>query len=115
MKNNEKIVPYIGFFQIQIDIPACRSVKERRQVIRSLIDKIRRRWNVSAIDLGPENRWDQAYIAFSLVGSSYGMCKDRIETIKNFIEREEDMAAFTIIHFWQEVDAYDELSNAESE
>ncbi|ADE57096.1 MULTISPECIES: DUF503 domain-containing protein [Aminobacterium] len=113
MKNNESILPYVGFFQVQIDIPACRSVKERRQVVRSLIDKIRRRWNVSAIDLGPENRWDQAYLAFSLVGTSYGMCKDRIEALKNFLEREEEMATFNIIHFWQEVDAYGDLSDAE--
>ena len=87
MKNNESILPYVGFFQVQIDIPACRSVKERRQVVRSLIDKIRRRWNVSAIDLGPENRWDQAYLAFSLVGTSFGMCKDRIEALNSFSEK----------------------------
>lgn len=113
MKQNE-LYPYVGVFQVEIDIPGCRSIKERRQVVRSLIDRIRRRWNVSVVDIGPEGRWDQAFLAFSLVGTTYTMCEERIDAIWNFLQKEEDMSTFVIVHYWQEVDKYDELPDAEN-
>jgi hypothetical protein len=42
------------------------------------------------------------------------MCEERIDAIWNFLQKEEDMSTFVIVHYWQEVDKYDELPDAEN-
>ena len=48
-------------------IPGCASLKEKRSVVRSLKDRLRRRFNVSVAETGLQDVHDRAELSLVLV------------------------------------------------
>ena len=68
----KQLSPYIGLLVICLEISWSRSLKDRRQVVRSVLEKVNHRWNVSSLDLGPPNSRTRVYLGFSALGTSCG-------------------------------------------
>ena len=112
---HKEITPFVGLLIINIRISFSRSLKDRRQVVRSILDRVVRRWNVSAMDLGPSGSRSQALLAFSGVGTTVAMVNRRMNLIYAFVERLESDSEFEILSHRQEVDSYDDFSYAENQ
>lgn len=52
----------IGLLTLEIHIPAARSLKDKRQVIRSLKDRLRGQFNVAVAELDHHDLWQRALI-----------------------------------------------------
>ena len=50
-----------------LTIPGCSSLKEKRSVVRSLKDRLRRRFNVSVAETGLQDVHDRAELSLVLV------------------------------------------------
>ena len=60
----------IGVCTIEIFIPAARSLKDKRQVLKSLIQRLRNRHNVSVAEIEHQDLWQRSGIAIAVVASS---------------------------------------------
>lgn len=112
---HKQLTPYVGLLLIRIRIICSRSLKDRRQVVRSILDKVTGRWNVSAMDMGPSGSRSEALLAFSGVGTTTEMVNRRLGSVYVFVERLESDSEFEIIDQRQEVDRYDDFSFAENQ
>lgn len=63
----------------ELHIPGCRSLKEKRTVVRSLKDRLRNKFNVSVAETGFQDVHDRAEITVALVASD-GPSADRAAT-----------------------------------
>jgi uncharacterized protein YlxP (DUF503 family) len=52
----------IGLLTLEIHIPDARSLKDKRQVLRSLKDRLRSRFNVAIAELDHQETWQRAQI-----------------------------------------------------
>jgi uncharacterized protein YlxP (DUF503 family) len=52
----------IGLLTLEIHLPEARSLKDKRQVIRSLKDRLRAQFNVGVAELDHQNLWQRAVI-----------------------------------------------------
>jgi len=52
----------IGLLTLEIHIPDSRSLKDKRQVLRSLKDRLRGRFNVAVAELDHQESWQRAQI-----------------------------------------------------
>lgn len=59
----------VGICTLELHIPYARSLKDKRQVLRSLIDRLRRH-NVSVAEVAHQDLWQRAGIAIAAVGST---------------------------------------------
>ena len=59
----------VGVCTIELFIPHARSLKDKRQVLRSLIDRTRRH-NVSVAEVSHQDVWQRAGIAIAAVASA---------------------------------------------
>jgi len=59
----------IGILSIELSIPHARSLKDKRQVLRSVIDRTRRH-NVSVAEVSYQDVWQRAGIAIAAVASA---------------------------------------------
>lgn len=98
---------YTGMLLVQLQVPFSRSLKDRRHVVRSISDRVRSRWNISATDLGPDGSWTSVFICFTLADSSSEEVRKRLDSVLSFIYKMEDRKGFTVINKWLEVDLYD--------
>ena len=52
----------IGLLTLEIHIPDARSLKDKRQVLRSLKDRLRARFNVAVAELDHQDTWQRAQV-----------------------------------------------------
>ena len=77
----------IGICTIEILIPGARSLKEKRHVLRSILDRLRHRHNVSVADVEHQELWQRAGLAIAAVGTSQKTIDAMFETILGEIEK----------------------------
>ncbi len=68
----------IGLLQIRISLPEARSLKDKRRVVRSLKDRIVHRMNVSAAEVGCQEAWQTAELAFVTVAAESACVQERL-------------------------------------
>ena len=52
----------IGLLTLEIHIPDARSLKDKRQVLRSLKDRLRGQFNVAVAELEHEETWQRSVV-----------------------------------------------------
>ena len=73
----------IAHLTLELRIEAAHSLKDKRQVTRSLKDRLRASFNVSVAELDPSNLWNQATIG--VVGVSHS--HDYLDGLMKNVER----------------------------
>lgn len=76
----------VGVGIIDIFIVNSRSLKEKRGVLRRVIQRTRNKFNISIAEIGDHDSWKNAKIGFSVVGNDGGFVNSMMDTIMNFIE-----------------------------
>ncbi|MGH9481740.1 MAG: DUF503 domain-containing protein [Terriglobales bacterium] len=62
----------VGLVQLEIHLPESGSLKDRRQVVRSLKDQLRHRFNVSVAELDAErDLWQRATIGIAAIAADH--------------------------------------------
>ncbi len=76
----------IGLLEAELSIPESRSLKDKRMVIRSLKDRLVARMNVSVAEVGRQDEWRRAEMAFVTVAARKEVAEKRIAEVRNFLE-----------------------------
>jgi uncharacterized protein YlxP (DUF503 family) len=97
--------PWIGVALFSIKIYDAGSLKDRRQVIRSLLERLKH-FNASTADLGPDGSWSLADMAVSCIGSSHKEMESRLDQLFTLMERSEEEGEFEILNARREVFSY---------
>jgi uncharacterized protein len=59
----------IGLVTLEIHIPDARSLKDKRQVLRSLKDKLRAHFNVAFAELDHQDTWQRSQVGIVSISS----------------------------------------------
>lgn len=60
----------IAFLTLELHIEAAQSLKDRRQVVRSLKDRLRAHFNIAVAELDPSNLWNRATLGIVSISDS---------------------------------------------
>lgn len=74
----------IAFLTLDLRIEAAQSLKDKRQVVRSLKDRLRTHFNVSVAELDAGNIWNQATIGVVSISDS----RDYLDGLMKNVERQ---------------------------
>lgn len=86
----------LGLLTLEISIPGCHSLKEKRGRLRPLITKLHREFNVSVAEIGYQDRWNITILACALVSNDNGHTQRALQKIARWIEnnwRDVDLIA----------------------
>ncbi|MDR3707592.1 MAG: DUF503 domain-containing protein [Capsulimonadaceae bacterium] len=59
----------IGSLTVWLEVPGADSLKDKRQVVRSLLEQTRRKFNVSAAEVDQLDSWRHATLGFAIVSN----------------------------------------------
>lgn len=76
----------IGVCTVKIRIFEANSLKEKRQVIKSLMGRLKSRFNISIAEVGLNDSWQTGEIAFSLITNDSNHAREVISKVINFID-----------------------------
>lgn len=70
---------------------SVHSLKEKRWLLKSLVTRIRSRFNVSVSEVDCQDSWQSSGIAAAHVGTSRAVTNKFLDQILNFVEREKGL------------------------
>ncbi len=76
----------IGLMTLDLIIPSCNSLKDKRIVIKSIKDKIQQKFNVSIAEVDFQDKWQRARLAIAQVGNNYQYIEKNMNSIYRLIE-----------------------------
>ena len=74
----------IAYLTIELRIEGAHSLKDKRQVLRSMKDKLRSRFNVSVAELDATDLWQRATVGVVSISGS----QDYLQGLMQNVERE---------------------------
>ena len=76
----------VGVCHLDLVLPQGSSLKEKRQVIKSLITRIRDKFNVSISEVGGHELWQRAQVGICLVGTDKRFINSSLDKVIDYIE-----------------------------
>jgi uncharacterized protein len=77
----------IGLLTLEIHIPDARSLKDKRQVLRSLKDRLRAHYNVAVAELEHQELWQRARVGVVSISGDARYLEESLEAIAAESER----------------------------
>ena len=76
---------HVAAYEVQIHIPDSHSLKDRRQVVRSILAVARDRFHVSAAEVGGQDTWQRATLGFSVVASEARIAEQTVDELERYL------------------------------
>jgi len=70
---------------VDCHIPSAQSLKQKRSAVKSLIDRLRARFNASVAETGFLDEWQRSVIAISLVSNNKRYLQQQIDLIEQLV------------------------------
>ena len=74
----------VGIGIVTFRIHGCRSLKEKRRIVKSLVRQVQNNFNVSVAEVGAHDIYQKAEIGFSLVGTDQRVINSKSDKILNW-------------------------------
>jgi uncharacterized protein len=78
---------FIGLGRYELFIPASESLKDKRQVLRAVVQAVRNKFNVSIAEVDYQDLWQRSTIGVSCVSESIGHCRKVLQEVEKTIAR----------------------------
>lgn len=77
----------VGVLVLELEIFGAQSLKEKRFILKSLLDRLPNQLNVSVAEVGHQDKWQRSEIAVATVGSSRAVVEATLERVDRSVER----------------------------
>lgn len=86
----------IGICTCEIYIFNANSLKSKRSVVKSIIEKSKNRFNISIAEVGENDKWQKSIIAFSTISNDQRLVEETIEKVINFFDSYSEIEIMNI-------------------
>ena len=81
----------VGLCIIELYMPQCHSLKEKRQVLRSLKSKIKNKFDVVIAEVGEQDRWQNAVLGVTTLSNDKSKVNGVLDKVVGQIDRIYDV------------------------
>ena len=76
----------VGVIVWELHLDGCRSLKEKRHVLKSLKDRLHNRFNVSAAETAHHDLWQRAELTACVVSNERGHARSVLQEADRLVE-----------------------------
>jgi uncharacterized protein YlxP (DUF503 family) len=70
---------------VELHLPDCRSLKDKRAVVKSMIEGAKNRFSVAAAETDHQDTWQRAELGFACVSGASWHASDVIDGVERFV------------------------------
>lgn len=92
----------VGILRLTFYIPGAASLKDKRQVLRKVVDRLRSRFNVSVAEVGDNDVWQRAVVGICAVANDHSFVNEVLDkcsrdagNIAEIINREMEIETYS--------------------
>lgn len=78
----------VGMLKVSMLIPENMSLKGKRKVVKSLLSRLRSRFNIAAAEVEDNDLWQRAGLGVALVGNDRRFINSALDKVLDYLERE---------------------------
>lgn len=93
---------YVVALEVELRIPGARSLKDKRQAIKPLLEVSRRRFSISAAEVAAQDAWQRAVLGFAVVASTASGAERVIGDVEDFLWSSPDVEVGSVERRWLE-------------
>jgi|GEM_PF-52183 len=97
----------VGVLRLTLVIAGARSLKDKRQALRKIIDRARARYNVSIAEVGDNDVWQRAVIGATVVANDRSFVNEVLDKLVRDIE---SLAVASLVNREMEIETYSQMS-----
>ena len=76
----------VGTLKIELRLYDNRSLKGKRKIVRSMVDKVKHKFNVAVAEVGSNDKWQKIELGISTVGSDRRHIDASLNNILAFLD-----------------------------
>lgn len=76
----------VGVVRIELHLPGSRSLKDKRQVVRSLKERLRERVHASVAEVEHHDLWQRAALGLAVVAADGGQVRERLGLARSIVD-----------------------------
>lgn len=92
----------IAVFELQI--PMSHSLKEKRAVLRPIIEGVRSRFHVSIAEVDHQDTWQRSALAVAVVANEHRHVMSVLDEVERFVDCATDAELYSVEVRWLEND-----------
>jgi hypothetical protein len=78
---------HVGALLLEIHLPGCTSLKEKRSRLKPLLARLQREFNLSCAEVGANDQHRISQVACVVVSNDSGLVQSMLEGVLRWIER----------------------------
>ncbi|HEX2784870.1 MAG TPA: DUF503 domain-containing protein [Ilumatobacteraceae bacterium] len=76
---------FVLALEVDLHIGHAQSLKDKRGVVRSIVEGARNRFHVAAAEVGDQNLWQRSQLGFAAVSSTQQHTTEVIDEVSRFV------------------------------
>jgi len=77
---------FVAAIRLELSIPHANSLKSKRQVLTSMIDRLRSRFGAAVAEVGDQDLWQRSVIGIALVSAQQHHVREMADKVTGFVE-----------------------------
>ena len=95
---------HVGALALDLHLPLVHSLKEKRAVIRPILDGARNRYRVAAAEVGEQQKWQRAQLGVAAVAGTTGHVVEILDEVERFVWSFPEVEVVGADRSWMEVE-----------
>jgi len=94
----------VGALAFELHLPDVHSLKEKRAIVRPIVDGARHRFAVSAAEVDHQDLWQRATLAMAVVSGTESQARDVLDAVERFVWSFPEVEVVEAQLRWMEVE-----------
>ena len=77
----------VGILTLRLQIPGCRSLKEKRSRLKPLLSRLHREFNLSVAELELQDRWDEASLGCAAISNDHAFIESMLQSVIHWVNK----------------------------
>ncbi|MGH9095011.1 MAG: DUF503 domain-containing protein [Acidimicrobiales bacterium] len=95
---------HVAALTVDLRVPDAHSLKEKRAVIRPILDGSRDRFGVATAEVGDQDRWQRARLGVAAVSATPGQVEAVLDSVERFVWSFPEVEVVSIVREWLDTD-----------
>ena len=95
---------HVCALSMELHLPASRSLKAKRVVVKHIVEVSRSRFGVTAAEVGQQDQWQRSELGFAAVADSPGHVEAVLDTVERFVWSHPELEVIASLRCWLEPD-----------
>jgi uncharacterized protein YlxP (DUF503 family) len=76
---------FVGVLRLTLHLPEPGSLKSKRHLLRSAIDRVKARFNVSIAEVAENDLWQKSVVGIAAVGNDQAFVNETLDKVTGFV------------------------------